>query len=142
MSYVRMLVHCVWGTKNRDGFLTDQRQKQLFDHILQNAQSKDIHIDTIGGYFDHVHCLISLRADQSIARVMQLIKGEASSWANKNKITGFKFEWSEDYFAGSVSESMIDKVRSYIRNQVKHHQKTSFPDEYRMFLNKYGIKLG
>lgn len=139
MSHVKIMVHCVWGTKKREAFLTNERQNLLFDHIHQNAKSKDIHIDIIGGYYDHVHCLISLGADQSIARVMQLIKGEASSWANKNKITGFKFEWAEDYFAGSISESMIEKVRNYIKNQGIHHQKISFSDEYNQFLNRYGI---
>jgi REP element-mobilizing transposase RayT len=132
------MVHCVWGIKNREVILSHERQVRLFEHIRQNALQKSIHINFIGGYYDHVHCLISLNSDQSIAKVIQLIKGESSAWANKNNLTGFRFEWAEDYFAGSVSESMVEKVREYIRNQEKHHQKMSFSEEYKTFQEKYG----
>ena len=48
---------------------------------------------------------------------MQLLKGESSFWINKNKLTKEKFEWQDEYFAVSVSESLIDQVRDYIKNQ-------------------------
>ena len=32
---------------------------------------------------------------------------------------------------------MIDYVRDYIRNQEKHHQKKTFNDEYKEFIEKY-----
>ena len=46
---------------------------------------------------------------------MQLIQGESSFWINKNKLCLNKFEWQDEYFAVSVSESMIDIVRNYIK---------------------------
>jgi len=30
---------------------------------------------------------------------MQLIKGEASFWINRNRLTKYKFEWAEEYYA-------------------------------------------
>jgi hypothetical protein len=48
---------------------------------------------------------------------MQLIKGESSYWINKEQLLNRKFEWQDEYFAVSVSESMLDKVRNYIKNQ-------------------------
>lgn len=70
---------------------------------------------------------------------MQLIKGEASYWINKNKITKSKFEWAEEYFAVSVSESHVDTVREYIKNQEEHHKKKTWQDEYTEFIEKYGF---
>ena len=66
-----------------------------------------------------------------------LLKGESSYWINKNKIFGGKFEWQDDYFAVSVSESTVNQVRDYIKNQESHHKKKSFNDEYQEFIRKY-----
>lgn len=68
---------------------------------------------------------------------MQLIKGESAFWVNKNNIIKHKFEWADEYFAASVSESMLDKVRAYIRNQEQHHKKVTFAQEYQEFMDKY-----
>lgn len=54
-----------------------------------------------------------------------------------------QFEWQEEYFAVSVSESMVDKVRDYIKNQEKHHQFKTFTEEQEDFKRFYGFeKLG
>ena len=68
---------------------------------------------------------------------MQLIKGESSFWINKQQLTKQKFEWQDEYFAVSVSESMIEKVRDYIRNQEEHHKQIQFQQEYDEFISKY-----
>jgi putative transposase len=141
MSYVKIMVHSVWRTKNSEPLLCISKRDVLFTHIKQNAIGKKIYIDTIGGHCDHVHCLLSLGADQCIAKVMQLIKGEASYWANKENLLKHKLYWADDYFAVSVSESMINKVRNYIINQEEHHKKKSFSDEYEDFLRSYGFNL-
>ena len=71
---------------------------------------------------------------------MQLIKGESSYWINKNGLVKEKFEWQDEYFAVSVSESMIDKVRGYIKNQESHHFRKTFQEEYDEFILKYGFE--
>lgn len=115
------------------------RQK-VWNHIRQNAIQKGIFIDFINGYSDHCHCLISLGVDQNIQKVMQLIKGESSFWINKNGLTKEKFQWQDEYFAVSVSESIIDKVRNYIKNQETHHTQKTFQEEYDEFILKFGFK--
>jgi putative transposase len=134
MSFVKIMVHVVWGTKNRAPLLSAEVRGILFDHIRTNAKCKGIYIDCLGGWVDHVNALISISSDQNIADVIQLIKGEASSWANKNNIVKPRLNWAEDYFAVSVSESSINKVRAYIENQEQHHKSLSYAEEYRKFL--------
>ena len=58
---------------------------------------------------------------------------------NKERITPVKFEWANEYFAISVSESMLEKVRVYIDNQEEHHRKTTFTEEAEGFLKKYDL---
>ena len=51
-----------------------------------------------------------------------------------------KIEWQDEYFAVSVSESMIDRVRNYIKHQEEHHSKKTFSEEYEQFISKYGFE--
>lgn len=141
MSYVKVYIHCVWSTKNRYPFLnTKELRTAVWHHIRENAKEKGIFVDFVNGYSDHCHCLVSLGFDQTIQKTMQLIKGESAFWINKNKLTKQKFEWQDEYFAVSVSESMIDRVRNYIKHQEEHHSKKSFQEEYEQFISKYGFE--
>jgi REP element-mobilizing transposase RayT len=88
---------------------------------------------------DHIHLLISLSTEQTIAKVAMLIKGESSFWINKEKLTKQKFEWQDEYIALSVSESAVSKVRKYIDGQEAHHQKKTFMEEYEEFLSAHGF---
>ena len=140
MSYVKNWLHCVWGTKNRFPFLKREVKNKMLDHILSNAKEKDIYIDILNGHYDHLHCLISLSPDQTLSKVIQLIKGESSFWVNKNRLTRYKFEWAVDYYAVSVSESLVPKIRQYIINQEEHHRMKSLDEEYREFIKGYESK--
>lgn len=142
MPFVKVYIHFVWSTKNRYPYLnTKELRNKVWNHIRENARKKGIFIDFVNGYDDHCHCLISLGVDQTIQKVMQLIKGESSFWINQQGLTKEKFEWQQEYFAVSVSESILDKVRNYIKNQETHHQKKTFQDEFDEFIAKYGFEL-
>jgi len=123
MSFVKIWVHLVFATKNRQPLLSKNFRFDLYNHIIKNCKEKDIFLQTINGYTDHIHCLISLGKDQNISKTTQLIKGESSLWINKNGFTDEKFSWQDDYFAVSVSESQVGAVINYIKNQEQHHSK-------------------
>jgi len=55
----------------------------MWKHIKENSVEKGIFVDFVNGYSDHCPCLVSLGVDQTIQKVMQLIKGESSFWRNK-----------------------------------------------------------
>lgn len=101
--------------------------------------SKGIHVDTLNGHLDHVHCLFELNPEVTLSKSLQLMKGEASFWANKEKLFAQKLDWADDYFAASVSESVLPQVRHYIKTQEEHHQKLTFMQEYEMFIKKLGL---
>lgn len=141
MAHVKVYIHFVWSTKDRKPFLnTMELRRKVWQHIRENAMEKKIFIDYINGYAEHCHCLISLGIDQSIEKIMQLIKGESAYWINKNRLIEQKFEWQDEYFAVSVSESMLDKVRDYIKSQEEHHHRKSYQEEYDEFNEKFGFK--
>ena len=111
----------------------------MLSHIRENAKQKGIYIDRLNGYTDHLHCLFGLNADTTIAKTLQLIKGESAYWVNKERVTPVQFEWANEYFAVSVSESVLENVRAYIDNQEEHHTKTTFAEEVEEFLQKYNF---
>ncbi len=113
MAFVKIMIHAVWGTKNREPYLTEDIRPLVVSHIKENARSKGLFIDTVNGYTEHLHCLMGLNADMSISKAMHLIKGESAFWINKQKIIRGKFEWADEYFAVSVSESILCGGRSF-----------------------------
>ena len=141
MAYVKILIHAVWGTKNREFVITKQLRAEILNHIKENAKTKEIFIDSLNSQPDHLHCLLYLNADMSISKAIHLIKGESSFWINQQKLTKTKFEWADVYFAASVSESQKNKVRTYINNQDEHHKKLNFTEEYSKFLESYGYGI-
>ncbi|MCK5470259.1 MAG: IS200/IS605 family transposase [Cyclobacteriaceae bacterium] len=141
MPFVKIWIHAVWATKNRETLLEKSIRQFVFEHIHQNALKKDILMDIVNGYSQHVHCLFRLKNDQTVSNVMQLIKGESSFWINKQKLMKTKFQWQEEYFAVSVSESLVNAVRKYIRTQEEHHKKKTYMQEYEEFIQKYGFQV-
>ena len=141
MSFIKIYIHLVFSTLERKPYLNSKELRiKVWKHIKENATEKGIYIDVVNGYSDHCHCLISLSSNQNIEKVAQLIKGESSFWINKNSLTIEKFHWQDEYFAVSVSESIIEQVRNYIKNQETHHLKKTFSDEYLDFMEKYNFE--
>ena len=138
MSYVRIWVHSVFATKNRQPLLPREIRYDIQKHIISNCKEKQIFLQEINGHTEHLHCLLSMGKDQSIAKLLQLIKGESSNWINKNKLVEAHFMWQDDYYAVSVSESQVDRVVRYIKNQEAHHAKKTFEEEVNEFIEKYG----
>ncbi len=139
MPYVKIWVHAVWATKSRKKYLTKEIQNVIFRHIHQNGLEKGIFIDVVNGSYEHIHCLFRLKSNQTIEKVMQLLKGESSFWINKQKLTDSHFGWQDEYFAVSISESQVNKIRNYIKGQEKHHMMKTYMQEYDEFINKYGF---
>ena len=146
MPYLKVYVHFVWATKNRNPYLsTPAIRLKVWWHILKNAAGKGTFIDFINGYSDHCHCLISLKANQNIEDTIQLIKGESSHWINKTKVlkgTDYNFfEWQDEYYGVSVSPKDINNVREYIKHQENHHKIKSFNEEFNEYLNAHGFQV-
>lgn len=129
MPVVEIWIHAVWTTKNRNPLLTDELMKPLFKHIRDYADKKGFYIDFINGVSDHVHCLLSLKANQALSEAMKFIKGESSHWINQNNLTSEKFSWQNEFYAASVCVSQLQSLRKYIKNQKRHHREINFETE-------------
>jgi putative transposase len=141
MPFINVYIHFVWSTKNREPYLANKEIREtMWKHIFKNGKEKGIHIDFVNGYNDHCHCLVSLGSDQTLSKIMQLIKGESAFWFNNQNLIVEKFEWQDEYFAVSVSESQLTRVRNYIKNQEEKHKSKTFQHEYDEIIVKFGFK--
>jgi putative transposase len=140
MPYTKVFLHYIWSTKNREHLISKELKPLLLQHIKENSIKKEIFIDSLNCVSDHIHLLVSLGTEQTIAKTAMLIKGESSFWVNKQQILKHKFEWQDEYIALSVGYSAIDKVRAYISNQEEHHKKITFTMEYEEFLKENDLQ--
>ncbi len=134
------MIHFIWSTKNRERLITKELKPVLLKHIKENSSAKQIFIDTMNCVSDHIHLLVSLSNDQTIAKTAMLLKGESSFWINKQGLSKTKFEWQDEYIALSVSYSAAQKVREYINNQEEHHKKKTFTEEYDEFIKAHNFE--
>ncbi|MDD3626520.1 MAG: IS200/IS605 family transposase [bacterium] len=137
----KILIHLIWGTKNRYKYLNPDLKMKLFSHIKDNIiQSIPLtELLAINGGSDHVHCLLSVSPKHSLSWIVQKIKGESSHWINQNQLSKLSFKWAEGFGAFSVSESQKEIIIKYINNQEEHHKKKSFSEEYLAILKKCGL---
>ena len=142
-TYYRILFHLIWGTKNRYRYLKPEIRPQLFTHIIEYSKRLPYtQIIEINGWEDHIHTLVSTSPKHSLSWIVNKLKGESSHWMNEEKLVRVgEFGWAEGFGAFSVSESQIEKVREYIRNQEEHHKRLSFEEEYQMFIKKYKVEV-
>lgn len=126
-SYSSLWVHLIWSTKNREPILSPLLKQEVFSVINEIANDHEIYLDCINGVEDHVHLLIRLRTDQSVADVVKTIKG--NSWDHFKNDSGKYITWQDGFAAFSVSPDQVRKVRNYIYNQEKHHRNKSLNDE-------------
>jgi len=129
MSWTRIWVHLVFTTKLRKPFLKDNLLPLVCRHIHEQGFKKEIPINIVNGYHNHLHCLLLLPRDKSLSKCVQLIKGESSYWINKSDLTPGRFSWQDDYWAASVSDAHKENTRKYIARQIEHHRKESFKEE-------------
>lgn len=140
MSYVCSYTHCVFSTKDRRPFITQQLRARLWPYLGGIARENGITAVSVGGVEDHVHMLLSLPATMPIAKAMQLIKGGSSKWVHDTFPDQQFFAWQTKYGAFSVSVSQVDKIVAYIGNQEAHHRKMTFQDEFIALLEKHRIE--
>ncbi len=93
---------------------------------------------SIGGPGDHVQVLLGLKATHTLADVVRQMKRGSSAWIHQHGVG--KFAWQEGYGAFTVSPSQWSRVQRYIANQMEHHRKKTFDEEYLDLLRLSGVE--
>ena len=126
--------HIVFSTKQREPLIG--QQERLWTYLGGIAKGVKAIPMAIGGMPDHVHVLVSLPADMSIAKFVNVLKSNSSKWMNEQ---GRGFNWQQGYAAFSVSTSNLASVTEYIENQAEHHKKRDYRAEFVALLKKHKV---
>lgn len=138
-SLTKLLFHCVFSTKDRRQILKGNISEKVNAYIHGIAKNCEMHLIRAGGTADHRHLLLELPPTTNICDAVRLIKANSSKWLHENYPELNGFGWQIGYAAFTVSESVRDKVTSYIDGQEEHHRNMNFGEELVMILKKHGV---
>ena len=140
-SLHRSYGHLVFSTKNRSDLITGDLEPRLFAYLGGIVRHLNGVLLEINGMPDHIHLLV--RESKSVADqdFMAQLKGDSSKWLNATFSDRPKFAWQAGYGWFSVGPADVDLAADYIRKQKEHHRVTTFQEEYRKFLERYGAEF-
>ena len=130
-------MHCVFATKDRRPLITPGLQARHWPYLGGVARENRMKALVVGGVEDHVHVLLSIPSTLSVAKAVQLLKGNSSKWIHDTFKKHSDFEWQEGYGAFSIGVSGVDDTIKYIEGQREHHRALTFREELEIFLKKH-----
>jgi REP element-mobilizing transposase RayT len=139
-SFASLSCHIVFSTKNRLPMIAPELQPRLFAYFGGILPEKKCVLLAAGGVEDHVHLLVSLGREVSVAEVVRLLKANSSKWLHETEPSLQAFAWQAGYGAFSVSQSNLDVVKHYLANQAEHHRGRTFQEEFLEFLRRHQIE--
>lgn len=140
-SLAKIYVHLIFSTKNREPTIPDHLRPTLHSYmggILRDNECVPVEINTEP---DHAHVLFILARTEALSDGVGHLKKGATNWLHEQAENLGGFYWQNGYGAFSVSQSGVDDVQTYIREQREHHRRLLFQEEFRGILKKYKIEF-
>jgi REP-associated tyrosine transposase len=132
-SFAHNPVHLVFSTKERRKLIPKESQPRLWAYLAAVCKKHRIFVHEIGGMEDHVHMLIEIPLALAFSDAIREIKTGSSQWM------GPRFAWQRGFGVFGVSESNVNAVIRYIRNQETHHRKMTYDQEFIALLEKHRV---
>jgi putative transposase len=139
-SFVSLNCHLIFSTKHREPLLMPDWTPRLYEYIGGVLRAKGGVLLAAGGMPDHIHLLVGLGKQTTIADVIRDIKANSSRWIHETFDDLAGFSWQAGYAAFSVSRSAVDEVERYIARQAEHHRVRTFQEEFLLFLKRNGVE--
>jgi len=140
-TYTRLFFHIVFSTKHRTEFITPAIEVQLYKYIAGIVRGTGGSCVEINGMPDHVHLLAILPPKTALSDALREIKSNSSGWIHETKSDFARFAWQDGYSAFTVSKSVVDPVREYIRDQKIHPGGRDYKAELLELLARHEIEL-
>lgn len=131
----RLRFHLVFIPKYRRRVFTEPIAARLTELIKEACEVQRWGMIELNIQPDHVHLLLQVSPTNSVAAVMQTLKGGSALILRREFPELAEFLWSESfwadgYFAETVGQAEEEVVREYIRNQSQPrpaHSRSSRP---------------
>ena|SRR5271157_857212 len=141
MEDMQSLCHTVWDCKYHVVWIPEYRKKVLYGKlrgelgpvIREPARQKECEVVEGKLVVDHVHALLSVPPEYSVARVIGFIKGKSAIYVarmsgRRRSFVGQSF-WARGYYVSTVG---LDEaaIRAYIQTQEETDRKL---DQMKLF---------
>ena len=118
----RLLFHIVFVPKYRRKVLRHDLASRLKQLFWQGCQINDWGIHKLEILPDHVHLLVQLNPVDSVANVLQILKGGSSKVIREEfpELEEFLWGdslWGDGYFAETVGRTTETAIKRYLENQ-------------------------
>ncbi len=138
-SFSAVYLHIVFSTKRREPFIRDELALRLYPYFGGIVTSTKGTLLCAGGMPDHVHLLVSMGRESTLADLLRELKANSSRWIHETFPELRSFAWQSGYAAFSVSFLRLDDVRRYIENQAEHHRTRTFQEEFVELLKRHNL---
>jgi putative transposase len=138
-SLSKLYVHIIFHTKNSDPLIEREIENELYAYMASIIMDKNSIPIIINGVKDHVHILCIMSKNISLADLVEKVKGQSSRWIKTRNSKYRLFAWQGGYSGFSVSKSLVEKTKDYIKKQKVHHRKKLYKEELIGFLELYDI---
>jgi putative transposase len=139
-TYSQIYIQIVFAVKYRESLIHTSWEDELFKYITGTIQNKGQLLIAINGMPDHIHILIAMKPSCCLSDLVREVKKSSTEFIKEKKFVRGKFQWQEGFGAFSYSQSALDNVINYIKNQKQHHRKKTFRQEYIEFLEAFDIE--
>lgn len=138
-TYSQIYHHYIFAVQHRQCLIQPDWKEELYKYMTGCITNHGCKLLSIGGVADHIHILTGMNPDVSCATLMADVKRSSTLWINKKFYRPGWFSWQNGYGVFSYARSAIPNVARYIENQVRHHQKQTFQEEYVKILRDFDI---
>jgi len=139
-TFYQLYIQFVFSVKKRQKLILPEYKEEMNKYISGIVRNRGHKVLAINGPRDHIHILVSMSRDLNLSDLMEDVKSASSNFINKKRFLRQKFEWQAGYGAFSCSHKELHGKIDYIENQELHHKDISFEEEFKRFLDEYGIE--
>ena len=114
-----LYVHITWHTWRRMRLIRRADVSHVLDAVVEAAERCSVHVHERAVLSNHVHLLVSIQPDTTLASFVRHAKPESARRIHRSG--GMIFQWARGYFAESLSRTHLSAACVYIARQHRRH---------------------
>jgi len=138
-SLCQIYLHIIFAAKDHRRWLDETIRSRVHAYLATLARDCGCPYVHVGGPGDHIHMLVDIGKQVASVDLIGKVKQDSSRFVKGFGTEYEHFYWQGGYGAFSVGPTRVNEVEAYIDNQVEHHKRLTFKDEFKAFLDKYEI---
>jgi REP element-mobilizing transposase RayT len=139
-TYSQIYIQVVFAVEGRQNLIPQPHKEELHKFITGIVRERGQKLLAVHCMPDHTHVLIGLKPSMALSNVVRDVKNGSTNFINRKGWVVGRFGWQEGFGAFSYGHSQLTSIINYIRDQERHHARSSFAEEYARFLEKYEIE--